>query len=226
MMALCRHSWMDQSEGGAVERPGTWPAAVWPSCPLETCNSTKIARRPVRRENPDGRIGSPREGLVGRSPDAGHRGIGRPATVSSSMVGNARGAAPRMASFRCSTRLSIAESIDRTRCRRCGVRAAEIRTDTFLTRHQVPALRSARDAGRAPRSDEPMRPRDRQRRRQPRRPPLSAPPAEGLEPRIALTPKSASASRATAASAISPIWTDLHNLAGAWKPISGSTTSP
>ena len=65
-----------------------------------------------------------------------------------------------------------------------------------------------------------------QRRRQPRRHHAFRPVAECLEPRIALSAEIGVSLEVNSVLSISPIWTDLHNLAGAWKPISGSTSVP
>ncbi len=69
-----------------------------------------------------------------------------------------------------------------------------------------------------------MRPRDRQRRRQTRRNALR-PAAEALEPRIALSADIGINLDFNESGDGNPMWTDLHNLSGAWGSTSGSTLS-
>ncbi len=65
-----------------------------------------------------------------------------------------------------------------------------------------------------------------QRRRQPRRRNPFRPVAECLEPRIALSAEVGVSLDQNSIYSLNPIWTDLHNLASPWKPISGSASVP
>src|SRR5262249_50278555 len=63
------------------------------------------------------------------------------------------------------------------------------------------------------------------RRHLPRRHALR-PVAEGLEPRIALSADIGINLGFNSVYNLDPIWTDMHNLAGTWSPLSGSTSVP
>jgi hypothetical protein len=69
-----------------------------------------------------------------------------------------------------------------------------------------------------------MRPSNRQRRR-PSRHRAIRPTAEGLEPRMMLSADIGVNLEPNSTGADNPIWTDLHNLASPWVPLSGSTVS-